>query len=164
MNDVDTLATALYAATDDVPKEHPDLAPCHPPVGITPRMSDAEPVTLATMQAILGYTSETWDAVRAFEAEHGIAVPEPYRTFVAEISGGSFAGPPDFGLLDLARMPADWGAGRPERHLAQPFPLRQMWIWEEDPRSDQEIAPLIEKLTDHGSIVWAPMAAACTGT
>jgi hypothetical protein len=25
-NDVDTLATALYATTDDMPKEHPDLA------------------------------------------------------------------------------------------------------------------------------------------
>jgi hypothetical protein len=29
-----------------------------PPVGITPRLSDAELVTLAAMQAILGYTSE----------------------------------------------------------------------------------------------------------
>lgn len=57
-NDVDTLATALYATTDDMLKEHPDLAPWHPPVGITPRLSDAELVTLATMQAILGYTSE----------------------------------------------------------------------------------------------------------
>jgi hypothetical protein len=39
-------------------KEHPDLAPWRPTVGITPRLSDAELVTLATMQAILGYTSE----------------------------------------------------------------------------------------------------------
>lgn len=57
-NDVDTLATALYATTDDMLKEHPGLAPWRPPVGITPRLSDAELVTLATMQAILGYTSE----------------------------------------------------------------------------------------------------------
>ena len=58
---MDTLATALYATTDDMLKEHPDLAPWRPPVGITPRLSDAELVTLATMQAILGYTSEaTW--------------------------------------------------------------------------------------------------------
>jgi len=35
-NDVDTLATALYATTDDMLKEHPDLAPWRPPVGITP--------------------------------------------------------------------------------------------------------------------------------
>jgi hypothetical protein len=39
-------------------KEHPDLAPWRPPAGITPRLSDAELVTLATMQAILGCTSE----------------------------------------------------------------------------------------------------------
>ena len=39
-------------------KEHPDLGPWRPPVGITPRLSDAELVTLATMQAIPGYTSE----------------------------------------------------------------------------------------------------------
>jgi len=57
-NDVDTLATALYATTDDMLKEHPDLAPWRPPVGITARLSDAELLTLATMQAILGYTSE----------------------------------------------------------------------------------------------------------
>jgi hypothetical protein len=57
-NDVDTLATALYATTDDMLKEHPELAPWRPPVGITPRLSDAELVTLATMQAILGFTSE----------------------------------------------------------------------------------------------------------
>jgi hypothetical protein len=32
-NDVDTLATALYATIDDMLKEHPDLAPWRPPVG-----------------------------------------------------------------------------------------------------------------------------------
>jgi hypothetical protein len=36
-------------------KEHPDLAPWRPPAGLTPRLSDAELVTLATMQAILGF-------------------------------------------------------------------------------------------------------------
>lgn len=58
MNDVDTLATAPYATTDDILKEHPEPAPWRPPVGIAPRLSDAEPVTLATMQAIPGFTSE----------------------------------------------------------------------------------------------------------
>ncbi|MEV4019786.1 hypothetical protein AB0J35_55820 [Nonomuraea angiospora] len=58
-SDVDTLATALYAAIDGMLKEHPDiLVPWRPPVGITPRLSDAELVTLAMMQAILGFTSE----------------------------------------------------------------------------------------------------------
>jgi hypothetical protein len=54
-NDVDTLATAIYATTDDMLKEHPDLAPWRPPVGITPRLGDAELVALVTMQAIPGY-------------------------------------------------------------------------------------------------------------
>jgi hypothetical protein len=57
-NDVDAIAAALYATTDDMLKEHPDLAPWRPPVGITPHLSDAELVTLDKMQAILGYTSE----------------------------------------------------------------------------------------------------------
>ncbi|WP_329185969.1 IS982 family transposase [Actinacidiphila glaucinigra] len=57
-NNLDTLATALYATTDDLLKERPDLAPLRPPVGIAPRLSDAELVTLAVMQALLGFTSE----------------------------------------------------------------------------------------------------------
>ncbi|MGW2180464.1 IS982 family transposase [Streptomyces sp. NPDC001732] len=57
-NNLDTLATALYATADDLLKEHPDLAPWRPPVGIAPRLSDAELVTLAMMQAMLGFTSE----------------------------------------------------------------------------------------------------------
>jgi hypothetical protein len=34
---VDTLATALYATTDDMLKEHPGLAPWRPPVGVERR-------------------------------------------------------------------------------------------------------------------------------
>lgn len=48
----DTLATALYTTTDDRLKEHRDLAPWRPPVGIAPCLSDAELIILATMQAI----------------------------------------------------------------------------------------------------------------
>src|SRR6185437_4167859 len=57
-NDAGTLATALYGTTDDMLKEQPDLAPWRPPAGITPRLSDAELVTLAAMQAVSGCTSE----------------------------------------------------------------------------------------------------------
>jgi hypothetical protein len=57
-NDVDTLATALYVKTDDLLKQYPDLAPWRPRTGLQPRLSDAELVTLAVMQALLGYTSE----------------------------------------------------------------------------------------------------------
>ncbi len=56
--DLDTLATALYVRTDDLLKESPHRAPCRPAVGIGPQISDAELVTLAVMQALLGFTSE----------------------------------------------------------------------------------------------------------
>jgi hypothetical protein len=56
--DLDTLATALYCKIDDLLKESPQLAPWRPVVGITPKLSDAELVTLAVMQALLGYVSE----------------------------------------------------------------------------------------------------------
>jgi hypothetical protein len=55
---LDTLATALYVRTDGLLKESPQLAPWRPAVGITPRLSDAELVTLSVMQALLGFTSE----------------------------------------------------------------------------------------------------------
>ena len=58
-NDIDTLATALYVRTDDLLKQRPDLAPWRPKIGLQPRLSDAELVTLAVMQALLGYTSES---------------------------------------------------------------------------------------------------------
>jgi hypothetical protein len=56
--DLDTLATALYVKTDDWLKESPQLAPWRPETGIGPRLGDAELVTLAVMQALLGFTSE----------------------------------------------------------------------------------------------------------
>ena len=59
--DMDTLATALYARTDDVLKASPQLVPWRPEAGIEPQLSDAELVTLAVMQALLGYTSEPVD-------------------------------------------------------------------------------------------------------
>lgn len=56
--DLDTLVTALYVTTDDLLKANPRYAPLRPRVGFTPRVSDAEMVTLAVMQALLGFTSE----------------------------------------------------------------------------------------------------------
>ena len=57
-NDVDTLATALYVRTDDLLRQYPDLAPWRPAIGLQPQLTDSELVTLAVMQALLGYTSE----------------------------------------------------------------------------------------------------------
>ncbi|WP_329359970.1 IS982 family transposase [Streptomyces anulatus] len=56
--EVDSLVTGLYVKADDLLKDSPQLAPWRPTVGITPLLSDAELVTLAMMQAMLGFTSE----------------------------------------------------------------------------------------------------------
>jgi hypothetical protein len=44
--------------TDDLLKESPQIAPHRPAAGIAPQLSDAELVTLAVLQALLGFTSE----------------------------------------------------------------------------------------------------------
>jgi hypothetical protein len=56
--DLDTLATALYVKVDDLLKGSPQIARWRPPVGMPVRLSDAELITLAVMQALLGFTSE----------------------------------------------------------------------------------------------------------
>jgi hypothetical protein len=100
-----------------------------------------------------GASALGWPGVHAFEAVHGIVLPEPYRTFVAEITDGSSSGPPDYGLLGVAEMPDDWGENRPARELAVPFPLTEAWLWEEDRRPPEEIERLLGPVFDHGSIV-----------
>ena len=57
--DLDTLAVALYARIDDTLKDRPELAPWRPKVGIAPKLSDAELLTLAVMQVLLGHANET---------------------------------------------------------------------------------------------------------
>jgi len=57
--DLDTLATALYVTTDDLLRAYPERVPDRPKVGIAPKITDAELLTLAVMQALLGFTSET---------------------------------------------------------------------------------------------------------
>ena len=56
--ELDSLATALYVKTDDLLKVSPQLAPWRPAAGIAPKLGDTELVTLAMMQAMLGFTSE----------------------------------------------------------------------------------------------------------
>jgi len=56
--DLDTLATALYARIDDTLKQCPELAPWRPKVGIAPKLSDAELLTLAVLQVLGGYAEE----------------------------------------------------------------------------------------------------------
>ena len=56
--DLDTLATALYVKIDDAVKLDPSLARQRPPVGICPKLSDAELLTLCVLQALGGFVSE----------------------------------------------------------------------------------------------------------
>ncbi|MFP1629715.1 SMI1/KNR4 family protein, partial [Streptomyces sp. 5K101] len=100
-------------------------------------IDQADPAELAALRAAFdiddgGESALGWEAVHAFEAEHGIVLPEPYRTFVAEITDGSYSGPPEYGLLSVAELPADWGDDEQERDLSKPFPLAEAWMWEED--------------------------------
>ncbi|WP_327234752.1 SMI1/KNR4 family protein [Streptomyces sp. NBC_01317] len=121
-----------------------------------------DPAEFTALREILGSRSEAvapagWEAVRSFEAEHGIVLPEPYRTFVAEICDGLRAGPPHYGLLPFARTPSDWGSDRPERLLAEPFPLTAAWLWEEEgdeaALSDEEFEARTAPVFDHGSLL-----------
>ena len=57
--DLDTLATRLYVTIDDLLTEHPQWAPQRPEVGIAPKLTDAELITLAVIQALLGFTSDS---------------------------------------------------------------------------------------------------------
>jgi len=56
---LEALATALYVTVDDLLKDHPEVLPPRPRIGITPVTSDAEIITLAVVQALQGYTNET---------------------------------------------------------------------------------------------------------
>ena len=56
--DLDTLVIALYVKIDDALQHAPELRPWRPAVGIAPKLTDAELLTLAVMQALLGYVSE----------------------------------------------------------------------------------------------------------
>jgi transposase len=56
--DLDALATELYVVIDDILIANPDLVPDRPQIGIAPRLADAELLTLAVLQALLGYSDE----------------------------------------------------------------------------------------------------------
>jgi hypothetical protein len=57
--DLDTLATALHVRIDDTLADRPELRPWRPRVGIAPKLSDAELLTLAVLQVLLGFEHET---------------------------------------------------------------------------------------------------------
>ncbi|WP_316741571.1 SMI1/KNR4 family protein [Streptomyces sp. MK7] len=118
----------------------------------------ADPAELAAVQAAFdiddgGESALGWDAVHAFEAQHGIVLPEPYRTVVAEMTDGSYTGPPEFGLLPVAELPGDWAGDEQERDLSKPFPLTRAWVWEEDSDLSEDADDILDQVYNHGSIV-----------
>lgn len=56
--DLDTLATALYVRVDDLLLDRPELVPPRPAIGLRPKLSDAELVTLSVLQVLLGFEDE----------------------------------------------------------------------------------------------------------
>ncbi|QIJ61761.1 SMI1/KNR4 family protein [Streptomyces sp. JB150] len=113
----------------------------------------ADPGELAALRAAFGVegggaSALGWEKLRAFEAEHGIVLPEPYRTFVAEITDGSRQGPPAYGLLALGEVPRGSWSDPAARDLGKPFPLTEAWLWEED-----EDEPDLDAVLRHGSVV-----------
>jgi hypothetical protein len=56
--DLDDLAIALYVTCDDLLRAHPERVAPTPPGGFPCRITDAEMLTLAVMQALLGHTGE----------------------------------------------------------------------------------------------------------
>ena len=56
--DLDTLATALYVKIDDELKTRPELNRWRPKVRLAPKITDAELMTVAALQALLGHHDE----------------------------------------------------------------------------------------------------------
>jgi len=72
--DLDTLATALYVRVDDLLKDRPELVPPRPRIGLRPKLSDAELITMSVLQVLLGFDDEArW--VRHAKAHLGHLFP-----------------------------------------------------------------------------------------
>ncbi|MGW0212505.1 SMI1/KNR4 family protein [Streptomyces sp. NPDC003233] len=111
----------------------------------------ADPCELAALREAFavddgGESALGWAAVRAFETEHGVMLPEPYRTFVAEVTDGSYQGPPEYGLVGLVE-------GGAKQKLAEPFPLSGAWLWEEDEGPYEDPDAVIEQVGRDGSLM-----------
>lgn len=92
------------------------------------------------------------EGVQTWESEHGLRLPEPFRTFVAEISNGSALRPPeDGGLLPLGWLTPGW-PDHGERVPAAPFPLQDAWPWE-GREMEEDAGQRIVDVFNHGSVV-----------
>ena len=81
------------------------------------------------------------DAIAAFEARCGCALPDDYRAFLRHVGNGG-VGPPAYGLLPLGETPEHMAAeaARPWaelRRVRRPFPFTRPWVWEDGDPSDE---------------------------
>ncbi|MEU5659988.1 SMI1/KNR4 family protein [Streptomyces sp. NPDC047737] len=92
------------------------------------------------------------EAVAAWERENRVVLPEPYRTFIAEVANGSSLGPAgDGGLQPLGWLPDTWPDLGP-RQPGEPFPLEAAWPWEDEEGVGPEDL-LINAAFNKGSVV-----------
>jgi hypothetical protein len=75
--DLDTLATALYVRVDDLLTTRPERGPWRPEVGIAPKITDAELVTLAVMAAARVHQRGPLAALRPRAVAFAVSVPAP---------------------------------------------------------------------------------------
>lgn len=108
-----------------------------------------------------------WEALGTWESRHGVVLPEPYRTFVAEVANGMNEGPPDGGgLLPLGQKPISWVSweadcwmspepfdGTAERVPGRPFPLEEEWQWEYDYYDHVLHSSLLHRTYQDGSVL-----------
>ncbi|MEV4788281.1 SMI1/KNR4 family protein [Streptomyces tuirus] len=108
-----------------------------------------------------------WEALWAWERRHGVVLPEPYRTFVAEIANGTDDGPLDEGgLLPVGEKPVSWALweadywmspepfdGTAARVPNQPFPLEEEWQWEYDYYDHSLHSFQLHQTYQHGSVL-----------
>lgn len=92
-----------------------------------------------------------WYGVHLFETEHGIVLPEPYRTFLATIGDSCPDGPPGHGLVRPGARSIGMCPQTPFL-LAREFPLIEEWRWEHDERPEEVVAPIKQRVLFDGTL------------
>ncbi|MGW6720492.1 SMI1/KNR4 family protein [Streptomyces sp. NPDC054995] len=108
-----------------------------------------------------------WEGLRSWEDQQGVVLPEPYRTFVAEIANGTNEGPMyEGGLLPLGAKSDSWVSweadcwlspqpfdGTALRKLDRPFPLVEEWQWEYEYYDHALHSAPLHEIYQHGSVL-----------
>ena len=113
--DLDTLATALYVKIDDELKASPQLNRWRPAVGIAPKITDAELITLAVLQSLLSYHKEARWIRYAREPAPPVSPPAQTARIQQATTGPDLADHPLHPAADLGHRPV--AAPRAHRRL-----------------------------------------------